>query len=230
MPIPIAAAGGIALGSAIVGGVASIFGTISELGAAGEQARYQRQMDALRRRASEMGAQALEADAKNILEVGETRAQDLLTQAHERIGDYRRQGAWRSADIMRQTGVGVAGAASAMARSGVQLGAGSAGAQTRQVRQQGGLIAGRERFLTQENIRRTQLWADTSAQRIRQQAAYDAERITNPQYGAAARARLAGQFPDAPGPNYLGIGARGVANLAQHGANILQTGMDWDIF
>ena len=193
-------------------------GTISQIGQAASQ-------DALRRRIGEMSGQVLESDARRITEVGGQRATDILAQSQERAGDYRRQGAWRVNDIMRSTSLGVGAEGVRQARSGVQVGAGTAAVRAGAIRGEGDFRAGRERWLTEENASRTERWGNVSAQRIRENAASQSERTL----GQAAIARLGGQ---GPGPNYGGILARGAANIAAHGVNIAETGQRhglWDL-
>ena len=217
------AIGGAAAGSvfgpvgAIVGGALGLFGSILNIGAASEQ-------DELNRRIAGMNADLLERDAAHLGEVSSQRADDILAQSRERAGDYRRQGDWRVSDIMRNTGMQAGSAAAAYSRSGVQLGGGSAGARVRQIRGQGGLVARREGWLANENAQRTERWGNISAQRLRENAAFQQKRML----GQAAIARLGGDSPS----SVPGAVIQGANTVVRHGANILDAGQRhgwWDL-
>ena len=202
---------------AIVGGALGLFGSILNIGAASEQ-------DRLRRRIAEKSADLLERDAAHLGEVSSQRADDILAQSRERSGDYRRQGDWRVSEIMRSTGMQAGSAAAAFSRSGVQLGAGSAGARVRQIRGQGGLVARREGWLAEENAQRTERWGDISAQRLRENTSFQQQRLL----GQAAIARLGGDTPS----SVPGAIIQGANTVVRHGANILDAGQRhgwWDL-
>ena len=205
---------GTAIG-AIAGGVIGFIGGLFE---GGKKEKEQEQ----RERIGKLTAQALERDARRIKEVSGQRAEDVLRQSRERAGDYRRQTDWRLGDLRRRTATASAQAGRAYAGSGVQL-TGSARHRIGQVGAEGALQASRERFIGGENARRTEEWARISSQRIREQGAFDAERITHPEYGQAALARLGANIQrQASSPNVLGSVAQGALTGLSLGESVVK--------
>ena len=70
----------------------------------GPRAQEEKKQKRQRAKLGRLTAEALERDAGRILEVGETKAADLLGQAEERAGDYERLGRWRVSDLQRDLG------------------------------------------------------------------------------------------------------------------------------